>query len=183
MDIPAGDPFPGRSNAEFIQQLPKVWIGYVLALGTFGGEGIALVRHPELTQGHGLMVPPLEIYLPVFVGVVYWLVCVHKYHVILRAASKGEYPVTPAKAVWFHFIPFYNFLWVFLWPRPLAQFVNQRLGRVEMKGWVIGTGILISALCRLLLDASLGLAILFVTCTYISGYLRRVFSLPAAQPQ
>lgn len=181
MDTAGGDPFSARSSGELIEQLPKVWIGYVLALATFGGEAVAVTRHPQLMQSHGFVVPPLEIYLPVFVGVVYWLVCVHRYHVILRAANAGGYPVSPAKAVWFHFIPLYNFAWVFLWPRPLAEFVNQRLGRPEMKGWVIGAGILISAVCRLLVDASVGLAILFLTCTYISAHLRRVFSQPAAQ--
>jgi len=183
LGIPAGDPFARGDQSELIEQLPKVWIGYLFALATFAGEAIAVSRHPELMKARGLVVPPLEIYLPAFVGLVYWLVCVHRYHVVLSKVPGWKHPITPNKGVWFHFIPLFNFYWVFRWPEAIASFVNQRVGRPEMKGWVVGVGFLASALCRLLVDAALGLGILFFTCSYISAHLRRALGSTAPQGQ
>jgi hypothetical protein len=163
-----------RRQPELIPRLPKVWIGYAISLATFAGEAIAVARNPDLLKGRGLMVPPLEVYLPAFVGLVYWLVCVHRYHIVLGKVEGWKHPITPNKAVWFHFIPIFNFYWVFRWPEAIAQFVNLRLGRREMKGWIVGGGFFLSALCRLLMDTAIGLGILFLTCTYISGQLRKV---------
>jgi hypothetical protein len=184
LETPAGDPFAGEGQSELIEQLPKVWIGYLLALATFAGEAIAVSRHPELAKGAGLLVPPpLEIYLPAFVALVYWLVCVHRYHVVMSKIPGWKHPITPNKAVWFHFIPLFNLYWVFKWPEAIASFVNQRVGRTEMKGWIVGVGFLASALCRLVLDAALGLGILFYTCTYISGHLKRALGAGAPLSQ
>jgi len=183
LGAPAIDPSAKEGRSELVEQLPKVWVGYLLALATFAGEAIAVSRHPELMKAKGLVVPPLEIYLPAFVGLVYWLVCVHRYHVVLSKVPGWKHPITPNKAVWFHFIPFFNFYWVFRWPGAIADFVNQRLGRTYMKGWVVGVGFLASALCRLLVDTAVGLGILFFTCSYISAHLKTALEGTAPQGQ
>ena len=179
MGTPVGDPFAGGGQPSLGEQLPKLWIGYLLSLATFIGEAIALARNPQLAEAKGLIVPPLEIYLPAFVGIVYWLVCVHRYHVILSKVPGWVHPISPNKAVWFHFIPVYNLVWVFRWPQPIAGFVNSRLQRLQMKEWVVGVGFLASLGCRLFVDAALGLALLFLTCTYISNNLKLAFQTPA----
>jgi hypothetical protein len=183
LGAPAGNLFSSEGQSKLIEQLPKVWIGYLLALATFVGEALAVTRHPELMKGDGLVVPPLEIYLPAFVALVYWLVCVHRYHVVLSKVPGWKHSITPNKAVWFHFIPLFNLYWVFRWPGAIAEFVNQRVGRPEMKGWIVGVGFLASALCRLLVDAALGLGILFFTCSYISAQLTRALGKNAARGQ
>ena len=128
LETTAEEPRAARAQPELIPQLPKVWIGYVIALATFAGEAIAVARNPDLLKGQGLTVPPLEIYLPAFVGLVYWLVCVYGYHVDLSIVQGWKDAISPNKAVWFHFIPLFNFYWVFRWPEAIAQFVNQRSG-------------------------------------------------------
>jgi hypothetical protein len=179
---PVGDPFAasGVSSSDLIARLPKIWIGYLLAFATLIGETIAVARHPELAKGTETGIP-LEIYLPAFVGVVYWLVCIHRYHVVLAHVPGWKHPISPARAVWFHFIPIFVAYWVFRWPAAIADFVNQRLGANVMNKWTVGLCFFASLLCRLFLDASLHVALLFFACTYLSGFLRRALAVPSAR--
>ena len=175
MESAGGDPFDSTGQQSLAARLPKIWIGYALAFATLLGEMYSIAENPALADGTGPI--PLAVYLPVFVGVVYWLVCVHRYHVILSEVPGWVHPVTPNRAVWFHFIPVYNLFWVFKWPEAIAEFVNKRLASQQMKGWIVGAGFLVSLLFRLFLDASLGIIILFLTCTYVSFYLKKAFEV------
>jgi len=181
VSTPVGDPFAVRAvpDASLIARLPKVWIGYLLAFATLIGEVIAVARHPELVKGTQIAVPPLEIYLPAFVALVYWLVCVHRYHVVLANVPGWKHPISPARAVWFHFIPVFVVYWVFRWPAAIADFVNQRLQAQVMNKWTVGVCFLGSVVCRLFVDAALHVALLFFACTYISGFLQRALAAPA----
>jgi hypothetical protein len=182
VSTPVGNPFGRREipALDLIARLPKIWIGYALAFATLAGEMVAVARNPELAKGVQITVPPLEIYLPAFVGLVYWLACVHRYHVVLANVPGYKHPITPARAVWFHFIPIYVIYWVFRWPAAIADFVNERLQAKVMNKWTVGVCFVGSVLCRLFIDASLHVALLFFACTYISGFLRRALSAPAA---
>jgi hypothetical protein len=179
---PVGDPFADRAVAEarLIARLPKVWTGYLLASATLAGEVIAVARHPELVTGMQIAIPPLEIYLPAFVALVYWLVCVHRYHVVLANVRGWKHPISPARAVWFHFIPVFVVDWVFRWPAAIADFVNARLESRVMNKWSVGVCFHASMLCRLFVDAALHVALLFVACSYISGFLERALAAPAS---
>jgi hypothetical protein len=179
---PVGDPFraSGVSDSDLIARLPKIWIGYLLAFATLVGEAVAVARHPELVKGTEIAVPPLEIYLPAFIGLVYWLVCIHRYHVVLAHVPGWKHPISPARAVWFHFIPIFVVYWVFRWPAAIADFVNQRLDANVMNKWTVGLCFFASLLARLFLDASLHVALLFFSCTYISGFMRRALASPAS---
>ncbi len=182
MDTPVGGPFAvgALSGASLIARLPKIWIGYLLAFATLLGEVIAVARNPELAKGADISAIPLEIYLPTFVAVVYWLVCVHRYHVVLANVPGWKHPISPARAVWFHFIPVYVVYWVFRWPAAIADFVNQRMHAPVMNKWTVGTMFFASLLCRLFVDSALSVAMLFFACTYISGFLQRALAAPAA---
>src|SRR5262249_58966157 len=61
---------------------PKIWVGYLLGVATFISEVVAVTLHPELANG-GEAIPPLYLFLAIFVGGVYWLVCVYQYHVLM----------------------------------------------------------------------------------------------------
>ena len=159
--------------------MPKLWIGYVLALATFVGEVIAVARNPELAKQGGFIVPPLEIFLPVFVARVYWLVCVHRYHKILAAVPGWKHKISPAKAVGFSLIPIFNLYWFFRWPMEMAKFVKSRLKSPVMRGWVVGVGVLASFACQFLFDPAIGVAVLFMTTTYVSAFLARALIAPA----
>jgi hypothetical protein len=181
VDTPVGDPFAvgAVSGASLIARLPKIWIGYLLAFATLLGEVMAVARHPELAKGADITSIPLEIYLPTFVAVVYWLVCVHRYHVLLANVPGWKHPISPARAVWFHFIPVYVVYWVFRWPATIADFVNQRLRAPVMNKWTVGTMFFASLLCRLFVDSALSVALMFFACTYISGFLQRALAAAA----
>jgi len=167
----------GASPEELIARLPKIWVGYLLALATLIGETVAVARNPELVKGIEFAVPPLEIYLPAFVGVVYWLVCIHRYHVVLANVPGWKHPISPGKAVWFHFIPIYFAYWVFRWPAAIADFVNYRFQARVMNKWTVGVCFFASLLSRMLLDAAVGVALLFFGCTYLSGFLTRALTV------
>jgi hypothetical protein len=174
VDAPVGDPFAVGtvSGASLIARLPKIWIGYLLAFATLIGELIAVTRNPELAKGAQFAVPPLEIFLPAFLAAVYWLVCVHRYHAVLAHVPGWQHPITPARAVWFHLIPFFNVYWVFRWPRALAVFVNHRMNAHVMSLWTTGASLFVALVCRVF-DPALGTAMLFFMCSYISRHLKR----------
>jgi hypothetical protein len=152
-----------------------IWIGYLLGAATILAEYIAFDLHPELAKEGGI--PPLYLFLVSFVGGVYWFVCIHRYHVILANVPGWKHPISPARAVGFHFIPFYNFYWIFKWPQEIAKFVNFRLQAKIMKPVAVGVAVL-GALILRILDPGFGLILLFFPLSYISECLRRAFAAP-----
>jgi len=171
---PVGNPLAARSTSgpELIARLPKVWIGYLLALATLLGEMIAVAQHPELANSTEFGVPPLVLFLPSFVALVYWQTCIHRYHVVLANVAGWKHPITPARAVWFHFIPVFNLYWIFRWPYAIAVFVNRRMNAPVMSLWATGVSLLVGLVCRVF-DPALGTAMLFFSCGYISRHLKR----------
>jgi hypothetical protein len=154
-------------------QLPLIWIGYLLGLATIIAEFVALSLHPELAREGGI--PPLYLFLVSFVGGVYWLVCVHRYHVVMIQIPGWKHPISPGRAVGFHFIPFYNLYWVFKWPQEIAKFVNGRLHQPVMRPVAIGLAVLAALVLRIF-DPGFGLLLLFFPMSYLSECLRRAFA-------
>jgi len=190
----SGDPFnsAGNNGADAPPQAPpapmpqfawpKLWIGYLLAVVTLIGEMVAVSRNPDLLKSGQFIVAPLEIFLPAFVTRVYWFVCVFQYHKILAAVPNYTHPISPGKAVGFHFIPAYNVYWIFRWPSAIADFVNARLGTPLMRGWVLGVAMLGSILCQAFLDAAFGAALLFLATGYLAAFLKRALTVNAIPP-
>jgi hypothetical protein len=105
--------------------------------------------------------------LVVIAGWIYFVVCVHRIHKILNELAHNRYPYTPGEAAGRHFIPFYNFVWMFKWPSELSRYINGK-GRVQMvSGGLLGTLLLLSLLVRLF-DGAFGMAFLFGVTMYIS---------------
>ena len=88
-------------------------------------------------------------------------------------------PISPGQAVARHFIPFYNFYWVFKWPSEIATFVNWRTQSRPMDGWLIGLLVLGGFVMRLLVDASIGTASIFSAGVYISRQILKALAAPA----
>jgi len=164
--------------------MPKLWIGYLLAAASLLGETIAVSRHPDFFKGNGFMVPPLEMFLPVFITRVYWFVCVYRIHKVLAAVPGYIHPVSPAKAVGFHFIPVFQLYWVFHWPMAIAKFVNDRFGAQIMRGWIVGLGIFVAFLWSLAEPAT-GSVLLFTVTAYPAALLKRALVIDSlrAGPQ
>jgi hypothetical protein len=174
MQTHADSPQTG-SHAEQAPKLPLIWIGYLLGAATIVAELVAVSLHPELAKEGGI--PPLYLFLVSFVGGVYWLVCIYQIHVVMAHVPGWRHPISPARAVGFHFIPFYQFYWVFKWPREIANFVNLRLPLPIMKPVAVGVAVLAALILRIL-DPGFGLILLFVPISYVSGCVRRALAAP-----
>lgn len=155
--------------------LPIIWIGYLLGVATIIAEFVAVSLHPELAKEGGI--PPLYLFLISFVGGVYWFVCIYRYHVILALVTGGKHPISPARAVGFHFIPFYNLYWVFKWPKEIANFVNSRVRANMMRPTPVGVAVLAALVLRIF-DPGFGLILLFFPLTYVSECTRRALAAP-----
>jgi hypothetical protein len=159
--------------------LPQIWIGYLLGVATIVAELVAVGLNPDLAKQGGI--PPLYLFLVSFIGGVYWLVCIYRIHVVLAHAPRWRHPISPARAVGFHFIPFYQFYWIFKWPREIANFVNSRLPQPLMKPVAVGVAVLAALLLRIL-DPGFGLMLLFFPMSYLSECIRRALAAPPLQP-
>lgn len=165
--------------------MPKLWIGYLLAFATLVGEAIAFSNHPDLMKQTKLefVVPPLEIFLPIFISRVYWLVCIYQYHKILAAVPGWKHPISPAKAVGFQIIPLFGIYWIFIWPREIAKFVNARLKQQVMRGWAVGLACLAALVSQIVFEPAIGITLLFLTTGYVASCLTRALAAPLDAPQ
>jgi biotin transporter BioY len=161
--------------------LPQLWAGYLLGFATVIGEVIEGSNHTADPAPTAFPIPNLYLFLLMFVGGVYWLVCVYRYHVVMKFVPGWTHPISPARAVGFHFIPIYNLYWVFKWPQEIARFVNWRFGQPVMKPQMVGLMVFAAFVMRFLFDPGLGLILLFLAASYVSGCLRRAFALPPMQ--
>jgi hypothetical protein len=168
-----------QTNNRQSPQLPIIWIGYILGAATVIAEYIALSFHPELEQQGGI--PPLYLFLISFIGGVYWLTCIHRIHVVLTNVPNWKHPISPARAVGFHFLPFYQFYWIFKWPKEIANFVNSRLPQPIMKPVAVGLAILAALVLRLF-DPGFGLILLFIPLSYVSECIRRAIATARQRP-
>jgi len=171
-ELPAAQTQPGN-----LPPLPQLWVGYLIGLANIVAEFVYVSLHPEAAK-EDFPIPPLYLFLLIFVGWVYWLVCVYRYHEIMQRVPGWKHPISPARAVGFHFLLGYNLYWFFKWPREIAKFVNWRFGQPVMKPQMVGLMFLAAYVLHILFDPGLGLIMLFLGASYLSGCLRRAFALP-----
>lgn len=148
-------------------RLPKVWPGYLMALAFFLFASGEVIIDPSSAQRQTLLT-----YLTWLVGLGYWLFCVHRFHRIMAEATGGTHPISPRRAVGFHFIPFFNLYWLFRWTNGVAAFVNARAGSTGgmPRGWA--GAILLVGLLLARFDAGLGLLVLFAVAHYVRRQIR-----------
>ena len=180
METAGGNRSRDEEQQELSKRLPRVWIGYLLSFATLVAMLVAVEKHPELASG-ALVVPPLYLFLAGFVTLVYWLVCVHRMHVVLAHAPQWKHPVSPARAVGFHFIPVYSLYWLYKWPGEVAKFVNWKCGRLALKPWKPGLFVFLAYAACLVLGPG-GLLLLFVCLAYLNEWIRRGLAGPL-EPQ
>lgn len=154
--------------------LPKMWIGFLLGIMFLAVELIATVgplNSAWQPAGYAILTMSALIWF-------YWLYCVFKFHDAVSSIPGYAHPITPARAVGMHFVPFYNLYWVFKWPAVLAGFVNWRMQSKSMKGWIPGLAVLTSILIFEQFDGFVGAMLLFACGWYISRNLRLAFAAP-----
>lgn len=81
-----------------------------------------------------------------FFCVIYFLTAVYGLHSALAQATNGTYPITPGRALGFHFIPFYNFYWICKWPYEISRFVNTLEKKQRLSPGLFAFGMLMSVL-------------------------------------
>ncbi|MGA9352557.1 MAG: Ig-like domain-containing protein [Terriglobales bacterium] len=193
---------PQRSAAASLA-LPKAWPGFALAgvlvllelsFGSLTGLMQAVGGRPVsqlpktlvwLTNPTGptlsLSVLAVLNALVYVAGMVYWFWSVYRIHKILAGATDSSYPITPAKAVGYQFIPFYCIAWNFKWPRQVAAFVNGRSPSAAMSKYWTGVFLLFASILGSL-DNGLQLLALSGIGLYLVRKLARAdLSAPAPQ--
>lgn len=116
-------------------QFRNVTFGYIAGILSFALMVLSLFAPESLRGVAGLA--QMAVY---WTAVIYFFMVIHRIHKILRAATDPKYPISPARAVGFCFIPFYNIYWMFKWPGEIALFLNhitrQDLLKKNRWGWL-----------------------------------------------
>jgi hypothetical protein len=103
--------------------LPRMWVGLIPAVLCLffqlaGASAVGLVWFVSMA------------------GTCYWFFCVHRIHKVLSEYTRSAYPVSPRRAVGFHFIPLFEYYWFFRWTRQLSLFLrNEPNGPVISQFW------------------------------------------------
>ena len=145
-------------------RLPRMAVGYVLA-------GICLMAEIGLFTGIKSVEARVVALVAGLLGSGYWLFCVHRIHRITAQATSGAYPISPRRALWFHFIPIFSLYWYFRWPYRLAKFINQTQPSVRVSRFWPALLILLG---MLLGNTSLGLFLIFGTGAYLTRKLSQI---------
>lgn len=145
---------------------PWVWVGFLFAGAFFVLEILFVVLELDETLINAVLT------LFMVGGWIYWLVCIHRIHKILAELTRYRYSISPGEAALKHIIPFYNLVWIFLWPAELSRYINSK-GRVNIiSGYGIGTMLLLSLLLRFF-DGAIGMTFLFGVTLYVSAKLKQ----------
>lgn len=135
--------------------LPNMWLGYLIAIFYFLFE---VSNKPNVNEES---ISSIVLYFIGLSGGIYLLNCIYKIHKYLFIISEGDYPVSPNKAVGFHFIPFYNIFWILKWTNEISNFlIKRKSSKLLEKGWS-GYFILIGLFFYYFLNGAIGMAIIF----------------------
>jgi len=157
-------------------QLPGLRFGFGLAISIFVLEAVWGIQH-ELARGTpesrsaGGYAAALTL-ICAFVSTAYVLHCISTYHYVVGKS----HPISPKRAVRFHFIPIFNLYWDFKWPSEMAKFVNWRTQSHRMSGVLVGSLVLAGFLIAGFFDLSIGLTVILCAFAYISRCLRDAFA-------
>ncbi len=121
----------GDAQSRKVPAQPPVWIGFILGFVVMGVEITA--RAGDLSGDSLLLILGLAIGIAAF-----FLYCVYKLHEILKVLTHGDYPISPGASVGYHFLPIYNFIWIFKWPSAFSKYINQSRVTQMAPGWVLG---------------------------------------------
>jgi len=148
--------------------LPIIWPAYILCVSIMLVEFIA-----------GYWEDPYDLFntflLLLLIGVIYNYVCIYKIHKFLEKASNYSYSIKPSSAVFFHFVPIYNFYWIYKWTTKLEKFINKNLYDSEMKEGGSLAYIFLGIAFYSFNKEGFGLALMFVGVDRLNRGLRKAF--------
>ncbi|MBZ5511866.1 MAG: hypothetical protein LAN70_11950 [Acidobacteriia bacterium] len=167
----------GESESDRLcAQLPKLRGGFVIAISIFVLEIVAGVQKglangtPQERSAGGYALA-LAVIADVM-ATAYVLSSISTFHSIVNDVKGWSHPISPKRAVRFHFIPFFNIYWNFKWPVEMAKFVNWRTQTHRMSGVLVGALVLAGFLVAGFVEVSVGLVIVLSAFAYISRCLR-----------
>jgi len=186
--VPSNDshPSPPRPTGEELRpvaaRFPQLGLGFVAAAtlivlelaggGLLGWAKAAGTLNQKLPNLKLLLLSGWAVYLG---GYGYWLWCVYRIHRLLAEATNSTYPVTARQAVAYQFIPIYNLVWNFNWPRRIADFVNRSHPTARMSGVWVGIVLLLAWILGSV-DQGLQILVLFSVGAYLTHKLRPIMS-------
>ncbi len=152
-----------------------VWPAFVMIIVLFGvdiKEASDEMTVNLLTHVNGT-IPHSDLYwiLSFFIGV-YYLMCVYRFHSVLRRQSSGAYSVKPSQAAFFHLIPVFNIYWLFAWPHRFTTYVAASHSVKVASGAVCGFWLLASLIAACFLNWGVGMFGMFVVAAYLTNRLR-----------
>jgi hypothetical protein len=174
----------GAESARLTAQLPKLRYGFWIAGCFLVSEivwGAQRALHPSSKSAGGYAAAASLV--SSMVAAAFILSCIGTCHRMVAEVAVWTHPITPRRAVRFYFIPIFNFYWNFRWPIEIARFVNWRMQRSRMSGFLAGITVFIGAIVAAFFDGSIGLMIIFSGFAYISRCLRDAFAAPAVPPE
>lgn len=161
---------------------PKIWPGFVIvSLFLIIEIGIPVLNSLGIQQ-QLLGWSALINFVGFWSGFIYWNICVYKIHKSLLVMSDRCYPISPARAVGFGFLPFYNLYWMFKWPSETIHFVKSRSEFKTWKPWIPGLLFLLAGFV-LYLSAAVSFLMDFGVLAYLVGVLKKSLTVnPDAMP-
>lgn len=66
---------------------------------------------------------------------IYWFLCIYIIHEFIEESTQKTYPVSPGRAVWFHFIPIYGLIWTYIWPGKILKLISKKSGSSVRSNW------------------------------------------------
>ena len=173
IDARTGDGFTMDNLPRPETEMPYLWVGFLLAF--LGCMAEIYVGLSDPLVGLPGWQPPSWLFFSSMIPGFYWLYCVKRFHDAIWTVPGYNHPITPSRAVAFHFLPLFNLYWTFKWPLEVAKFVNWRTQSPAMKGWIAGLLVLLAFLARQVFG-SLGLFLLFASGVYVARHMRRAFA-------
>ncbi|HKO19309.1 MAG TPA: hypothetical protein VJU82_10525 [Acidobacteriaceae bacterium] len=153
-------------------RLRPLWIGVVWVIAGFLLSAL-LVPYTDTNTARG--------FVALFAGptYIYYFMIVHRVVRVLDSQPGWSVEYTPAAAVVKHFIPFYGFYFMYVWPRDVESYIKWRTGKETRVGLWAFLGLLIGLLLRLA-DPYLGTLIMI--CSLYILYLPLRNALGTTEP-
>src|SRR5258705_13614371 len=113
--------------------LPRVWPGYLIGLAF-----ILIASGEMIVDRTAAQQETLLTYVTWLVGLAYWLLCVHRFHRVLRESTGGAYPVSPAPRGGFPPLSFFQLFSLFRWTNPAPRALNGPILRAFIRRGLAG---------------------------------------------
>ncbi len=131
--------------------LPESWIGLLFIITYYLGYLGGMINSNYLLISSFSRVG----------GGIYWLFYIYKLHKVLDAVSYNKYPISPGKAVGYHFIPFFNIFWVFKWLTEFTKFIGAQKDINIFPGWIVALLVIGSLFLESIVDIGIFLIVVF----------------------